>query len=220
LGLTVHLLQKDGATMSNEMDEFEAYLKTLPPKYGRKLSFEDKCGAAYALLKGERAEVIAKAFALSRATTSMLANALKPNGRAYRDVWREFYRLGEDAFAKTYYLPMHGRLARIRLELVHIAEPGDVAPRSFGPDPRADKYSYANVGLIEIPDNTRWRIDWTGDGWRIACPEQGVVWGADQIDGATDNPRPFRTSAEAFDGIYTLNGYADQNPRPKPGRRG
>jgi hypothetical protein len=202
----------------NHLEEFEAYLRTLPPVYGRRLTFAERCGLAFALRKGARAAHVAEAFALSRATVSWLAHCLQPGQKHYRDVWEEYQRLGGEAFQKLYFLPhIVYRLKRVELSLTHLTDGQDIAPKAFGPDPRADKYAYANVGLIEIPDNTRWRIDWIGDGWRIACPEQGVVWGLDRVDGATDNPRPFRTSAEAFDGIYTLNGY--ENPRPKPGRR-
>jgi hypothetical protein len=212
----------DGPEAKNPREELAQWARDNPPLYGRKLSFPEKCGIAYALRsKGVTHDNVRDAFNLSRATVSLLAGALNPEGTRYRDVWNAFYELGEEAFGEKYYNPLHMRFKRVRLQLTHLTEGQDVAPKQSGPDPRARKYA----GLHTLPDNSRWMIDELVNapplprGWYFALTDgDEMIWhGEERVRGANGH-EPFRTSADAFDGLYEINGYADQNPRPKPGR--
>jgi hypothetical protein len=202
-------------------EELAQWARDNPPLYGRKLSFPEKCGIAYALRSGGVTHRDARnAFNLSAATVSLLAGALDPDGTRYRDVWTKFYELGEEAFAEKYYNPLHMRFKRVRLELTRLTDGQDIAPKQSGPDPRARKYQ----GPHTLPDNSQWMIDELVDsplprGWYFALlGNDEMVWhGQERVRGA-DGHEPFRTSADAFDGLYEINGYSDQNPRPKPGR--
>jgi hypothetical protein len=213
----------------NRHEEFMDYLATLPPVYGRKLLFSEKCGLAYALSKGERADVVAEAFNLSHATISQLARCLQPHGKAYRDVWADYQARGEENFRDTWYSEeLHFRLKRVRLGLTHLApDTDDIAPKQSGPDPRAAKYAFVNFGPVTI-EGEEWRIDWspiadwpTGwyfgpcDGKERADPAS-AYYGAERVRGA-EGHEPFNSSSLAFDGIWTINGY--ESPRPKPGRK-
>lgn len=195
---------------SNHHEAFEEYLRGLPNPRGRKLSFSDKCGIAYALHRGEKITVICEAFALSRATASNLRHALEPGRKHYGDVRAELERLGQEPFKEKYFtLEFNMRLQRVRRGLTHLDETGrDLAPRTFGPDQYAKKYA----GEHTLEDGSIWHVDWRPEGWRIkpVHPEAQDYWGEER--GIT----PCRTSAEAFDLIYELNGWP--TPRPKPGR--
>jgi hypothetical protein len=195
-------------------EEFEAYLATLPPAYGRKLLFSEKCGLAYALRRGERHAVAAQAFGLSAATVSMLARCLQPASRHYRDVWNEFRALGEEAFRDRYYPPeLHFRLKRIRLGLTHL--PGgeaDIAPARKGPDPRAAKYA----GPFTLPDGTTGAVSLQPGGWAFKLDGEPGFRGAECLRGAVDF-EPFASSSTAFDGAHEFWGY--ESPRAKPGRK-
>lgn len=199
--------------------ELEQWAASAPPIYGRKLTFSEKCGIAYFLAKNvDKAHAtVAKAFNLSVSTVSMLANALDPNGKRYRDVWAAFYELGEETFADRYYTPdLHFRLKRVRLELTHLADGQDVAPKQSGPDPRAAKYQGEHV----LPDNSQWAIalhegEELPRGWYFRLLPDGPPHGAERVRGALGH-EPFRTSSDAFDAVYEINGY--DSPRPKPGR--
>jgi hypothetical protein len=223
----------NGPEAQNPRVELAQWAKDNPPLYGRKLSFSEKCGIAYALHSGGvMHKDVREAFNLSPATVSLLANALGPDGRRYRDVWEEFEALGEDAFAEKHYFPLHMRFKRVRAK-THLAA-GDIAPKQTGPDPRAQKYAGEQI----LPDGSRWQIfysDDTGDkprGYYFTELPEGVhltpgkggvtdrglkTYGAEALRGAL-TPEPFRTSADAFDGLYEINGYSNLNPRPKPGR--
>jgi hypothetical protein len=204
-------------------------------RYARKLSFSERCGLAYALRTVSH-ETVRQAFNLSRATVSQLAQALKPGRGHYTDVWREWELMSEEAFvAKHYTRELHFRLKRVDQGLTHL--PGaelDIAPK-LGGDPRATKYAYWRYGVITLPDGSRWRIDWgpmrhdpnRDLGWwftragpddeKGTCLPEGQPFGAESLLGLVEQ-KPFRTSADTLDGLYELNGYSDQNPRPKPGR--
>lgn len=158
---------------------------------------------------------------------SQLAQALKPHAKHYREVWREWERLGEDAFLNQHYSrDIHFRLKQITLEnLGYPRLPNsdhDRAPRTFGPDLRADKYSLARHGVITLEDGSRWGIDKDEPaGWYFGHPNaegtalEGETHGVEFTEGGGDR-QPFRLSSDAFDAIHEVNGY--QSPRPKPGR--
>jgi hypothetical protein len=223
----------EGPKALSPREELAQWAKDNPPLYGRKLSFSEKCGIAYALHSGGvTPKDVREAFNLSAATVSMIAGALEPDGKRYRDVRLEFEALGDEAFGEKYYSPLHMRFKRVRMK-THLAE-GDIAPKQTGPDPRAQKY----VGEQILPDNSRWQIfysDDTGDkprGYYFTELPEGVhltpgkggvtdrglkTYGAESLVGHVDL-KPFRTSADAFDAIYEINGYSNVNPRPKPGR--
>jgi hypothetical protein len=199
--------------------ELTAYLENLPPRYARKLNFSEKCGLAYALHRGERAKVPMQAFNLSRATCSLLANALKPGRRHYPEIRQEYERLGHELFVERYYTrELNFRLKRVRDTL--IAMPGgelDVAPKQTGPDPRAAKYSRAVHGVIELPDNSQWAITNDDNPWFFYSLERpGTLRGQEWLEGRDEPKIPFRTSAAAFDGLYEFTQWP--NPRAKPGR--
>jgi hypothetical protein len=181
------------------------------PVYAPRLSFSERCGLAYTLAKGIiPQDTVRRAFGLSRATVSNLAQILKPgNDRlgAYPDVWLEYARKGEDDFIAAHYTPeLHWRLKNAN------QNPNHTAAKPTGPDPRAAKYQ----GDHTLPDNSQWRIQWRADGWFFAPhPELNPWYGAERVRGA-EGHEPFRTSAEAYDAAYALNGY--DSPRPKPGR--
>jgi hypothetical protein len=207
--------------MSEEItprEELAKWASENPPIYGRKLSFSEKCGIAYALRSGGVTHKdVREAFNLSAATVSLLASALTSDSRRYRDVWAEFENKGAEAFAAEHYEPLHMRFKRVRLK-THLTE-GDVAPKQKGPDPRARKYK----GEHTLPDNSLWLItdELNGAplpyGWYFTSLETNEkLWrGAERLRGA-EGHEPFQTSAEAFDGLYEINGY--ESPRPKPGR--
>jgi hypothetical protein len=213
----------------NHHEEFKEYLATLPPVYGRKLLFSEQCGLAYALSKGERADVVAEAFNLSHATVSQLARCLQPHGKAYRDVYENFKELGEEHFRDTWYSEeLHFRLKRVRLGLTHLSPDGDdVAPKQSGPDPRAAKYAFENFGPVTV-DGDEWRIDLSPNpdlppGWYFGpcdgkerADPASVHYGAERVRGA-EGHEPFNSSSLAFDAIWAINGY--DSPRAKPGRK-
>jgi hypothetical protein len=212
----------------SHFEELDEWLLNEPPRYGRKLTFSEKCGIASALKKGVSHTVVAKAFNLSRATVSLLANCLQPGAKHYPDVYRELQTIGPQRFHEKHYTrEMHYRLKRVRDGLIQLDEnQTDIAPGQPGPDPRATKYA----GEFLLPDNSSWKIFFRPSddnhiptGWYFMMlaadghPPLGITefHGAERIRGA-DGHEPFRTSADAFDGLYAVNGWP--NPRPKPGR--
>jgi hypothetical protein len=201
----------NGPEAQNPREELAQWAKDNPPLYGRKLSFSEKCGIAYALHSGGvMHKDVREAFNLSPATVSLLANALHLDGKRYRDVREEFEALGEEAFAEKHYFPLHMRFKRVRAKIL---VEGDIAPKQIGPDPRARKYEGEHV----LPDNSTWRVFFADRGWWFAELDGEKTYGAEALRGALGH-EPFRTSAEAFDGVYEINGYGNVNPRPKPGR--
>lgn len=201
----------EGPPSNEEMDEF---LNSMPPRYTRKLTFSEQCGLAYALANKLKHAIVAKAFGLSRATVSHLANCLERNGRHYPQVRAEYQALGAEAFKLKYYAPLHWRLKRTKLDLNHLPGGEDDIARPAGSDPRAAKYA----GPITLDDGTRWEIVWRSEplGWAIHNLDLPDIWhGAEWIPGNEDF-EPFRTSSAAYDAVHYCNGY--ESPRPKPGR--
>ena len=186
------------------------------PQYGRKLTFSEKCGLAIALRTVPH-KPVREAFNLSRATVSLLAHALEPGRNHYREIREQFELMGEDAFRERYYTPeLHFRLKRVLRELTHL--PGgetDLAPRTFGFDPRAKKYE----GWHTLPDGMRFHVSKPVTverlGWYFKLDADNTWRGAESERGAADL-EPFRTSSEAFDAAHKFWGY--ESPRPKPGR--
>lgn len=217
----------------NHLEELEKWAATQPPQYGRKLLFSEKCGIAYALKRrAVRHDIVAKAFGLSPATVSQLARCLQPTFKHYRDVYREFFRLGEMAFAEKYYTrEIHFRFRRILLAMQDPEGRQDIAPKQSGPDRRAEKYATQDwrkeQDALTLPDNSHWIIGWRSDdatdwgaGWYFwpwsAPGEPQDCFGRKRAIGYSEEDEPFRTSAEAFDALYYMNGYP--SPRPRPGR--
>lgn len=203
-------LEEPGGPL-NHHEELAKWAAAAPNPRGRKLTFSEKCGIAWALkTKGVNASTVAKAFNLSGATVSWLNHCLQPDRPHYADVWREYQGLGPDAFALKHYTPdLAGRLRRVKLKLYDLDEnQTDIAPRTFGPDPSADKYA----GPLTI-DGQYFEIILREDGWLLL--HDGVEHGAEWLLRA-EGRKPFRFSWDAYDAAYEL--MAVENPRVKPGR--
>jgi hypothetical protein len=195
-----------------------------PQRYTKKMSFSENCGLAYALRKVMvRHKDVMEAFGLSHATVSNLANALKPDRPHYQAVWREYERLGEEAFRNAHYTrELHFRLKRIRLQRADPAcanLPGgerDRPPRHFGPDLRASKYAGVHLTL---EDGSQWAITGADNPWFFYSLDRPdiILRGQEWLEGADEPKRPFGSAGQAFDAVYETNGWL--SPRLKPGRR-
>ena len=202
--------------------ELTDYVRTLPPAYGRKLVFSQKCGLAFALKAGMPPWVIEEAFGLSRTGISYLKTCLDDRDRKpshYGDVWAEYCALGDERFRIKYYTSeLHSRLRRIWTKT---PAAGDLAVKRGGSNPHALKYSFENFGPIDI-DGVDWGVFHEGDppGWycRALNPREGYknFIGLHSLHGREDH-EPFASSSLAFDGLHDFHGYL--SPRAKPGRR-
>jgi hypothetical protein len=151
-------------------------------------------------------------------------NRIEGRKQHYQDVAKEFIALGEHAFNERYYRPFHDRLWKARNEVT--AKHVTAKPRLAGPNPAADKYSFRITHKTINMHGEHWRVSWLGHktdpaqaGWKISpCQENGErleagwSWRGDDMNA----DMPFRTSGEAFDGVYAF--YGEESPRPKPGR--
>jgi hypothetical protein len=181
---------------------------------GKRLSFPEQCAAFAAMQNGVRQKIVREAFGLSDAAVSYLANCARArDGRRqvhYPHVAREFERLGAEAFRDAYFTDdTWTRLKRIKHDM---AQKEDKRPR--GPNPRADSQSFAARGAFPLdgPLGLReyWRIDWN-NGWRYhCCLPTGELTGNMPYQGmesVTDcEPRPFRTSIAALEGLEKMLG--------------
>lgn len=179
---------------------------------GRKLTFSEKCGIAYALKeRGVKTQTVRDAFGLSNATVSWLRHCLQPGRLHYRDVWREYQDLGPEAFAEKHYTrDLHFRFRRV-LDGIRDENQTDRAVKLAGANPKAAKYR----GVHTLPDETQWEIDLReeGDppGWAIRSLEKPEAWhGKERIKGL-EGWKPFETSTEAYDAIFEINQFP--NPR-------
>jgi len=161
--------------MSKATDNLEAMIADLPKARGPRMPLSDLCAAYYALNRCFPRVLIAKAFGLSEATVSLLANCRTAGSRNYQRVAREFGRLGEQAFGDHYYTTdVDDKIMRLRADL---PAPGDV--RSLSVDVRADKYAGAVVDLVRQ------------DGMPVQCLIEWRTAGQDLHPGY-DTPLPAR----------------------------
>lgn len=182
---------------------------------GPKLSFVDRCSAYAALQMGIKQKVVLKAFGLSSAAVSMLANCGRNKAR-YGEVRREFERLGDRAFAEQYYSDeIHARVQRIKLDAEQIGDDR----RLRGPSPNANKYAFDYYGPVVLKSGEIFRIDWIGAGWFfVDVPDIAGTWtppsqgGTSRYRGEEINDetkpgelpgarRPFKTSSAAYNGL-------------------
>jgi hypothetical protein len=143
----------------------------------------------------------------------------------YQDVAREFIHLGRDGFFARYYTDsIHERLIRAKL----LAGSEDLGAGQNGANRNAAKFSFKYYGPVRCAEQF-YRIGWIAagklqfEGWHYAeCQEDGSRFGdqdynwLDYFNEDTQEARAYRTSAEAFDAIFTAHGL--ESPRPKPGR--
>jgi hypothetical protein len=202
-----------------------------------RLAFPDQC-ALFIAARDRMAPhpILAQAFGVTPGTVSAIANCLNPARRIhkYASVAKEYDRLGDEPFAQRYWREEHAaRILRLKYDA---PEPGDNR-RSFAPNPLADKFSFARFNAFAVPKplggTEFFRVDWVKaemrEGWYFrSCADNGEVppdaplgliglyCGRDAIDENARYLEPFRTSAEAYDGAFTIMG--ESSPRPKPGR--
>jgi hypothetical protein len=196
---------------------------------GRKLSFSDQCALFYAVMNRIPPRTVAKTFAVTMTTVSLIGGCLardprprtvemgdgstwrnrdmnanrNPNRvKRYRRVANEFERLGEEEFARRYYThDIHTRLMRVKHDIGNAARPGR------GPNLQADKHA----GRHDFPD---WGVSYDivvrddPPGWYIEGESnQGhFSWGREQLRGAIGR-EPFASSTDALDGIWELSGF-------------
>ena len=182
---------------------------------GNRLSFVDQCGL-FAARGIAPHSVLAKAFGVTTATVSLIANCEKLKGR-YKPLVAHLQTIGPAEFDRRYYTEeIHLRITRLKHD---VAKTGD--DRSLkGPNHLADKYAHANFGAFNIPnykgEQSTWRVEWIGGdppGWRFGEEGDTIFW---QGKEAVGGEGPFRTSADAFDGAHLAMG--QDSPRPKAGR--
>jgi hypothetical protein len=127
--------------------------------------------------------LIGKTFGVSAAVASLLLNC--QTNRRYRDVAREFERLGLEEFGRLYWTPEYDdRLARFRMGK---QKPFDQM-RGSGPNPTADQYQRSH----ESPDGG-FTVRW--------MPGHGWIWTSD-INELVYSEKPFRTSTAAYDAYW------------------
>jgi hypothetical protein len=199
--------------MPSNKEILEQMLSEMPSQKGPRLSFPQMCGAFYALHRGFKRVLVAKAFGLSEASASLLANCQRAGTRHYKRVAEEFARLGEDAFCNAYFSDdILTRLQRIRM---HVPEPTDIRIRLA--DNRAAKYQ----GKHWLENYQREPVQ-----FEIAYRAVGDDLAADYETGEQTRPLPagwawrsnenwdhwsearWRTSSEAYDGAHEGNGVA------------
>jgi hypothetical protein len=220
------------------MDEFDP-MKALvelhsgmPNRAARKLSFPEKCGIFAALQRVPDPEkstetktvffprtmsgaTVCEAFDVTPTTVSLLTHCLT-SGKHYGEVAREFLRLGQLEFCRRYYTPdIHARLSKAK-HAIEVTKP-------YGPNPRADKYSFKQHGTYAILGDWH-RVDWMGEktfpenpekrGWYYSvCQEDGTMneqWRWTGINGVYAEPLlPFETSTKAYRKSWTDMGADD-----------
>jgi hypothetical protein len=194
--------------MSKPWEKLEEMIAEMPLQKGPRLSFPQMCGAFYALQRGFKRVVVAKAFGLSPSSASLLANCRRAGTRHYARVAEEFMRLGEEAFRDRYFDDdILTRLQRFRM---HVPEPHDIRTR-LG-DNKAAKYqglhwleSPHRVGpfQIEIAYRPAGDDNWMGE---IGSPPLPARWAWRDLEYPDRwSCKTIRTSSEAYDAAHTDN---------------
>jgi hypothetical protein len=198
--------------MSKPWEKLEEMISEMPLQKGPRLSFPQMCGAFYALHRGFKRAVVAKAFGLSPSSASLLANCRRAGTRHYARVAEEFMRLGEEAFRDRYFDDdILTRLQRFRF---HVPRPDDIRTRLA--DHKAGKYEgkhqLENFAGEQLEIEIAWRTagqdcTWGETGERDRPLKAGWAWTASNYPGVWSEDR-WRTSSEAYDGAHEQNGVA------------
>ena len=235
--------------MTNQSDRFDPPAAPFDPlaaaaemraeraaRIGPKLTRIEQYQAFALLQSGTPRSIVSLMFGITPTTASHLANCLDHGpGKLWRysAVFREWRRIGEQAFLAAY-LTEENFLKAKRLKYTVAAPLDDRASLYFESQPRADSCAYARIGSFQA-GAWRFRIDWVEAapevpaerrgpiGWRYAvCDDNDVP-----ADYYSRNPNesdpvradglwmPWRTSGDAFDYAYASNDL--RSPR-RPGR--
>jgi hypothetical protein len=174
------------------MSNLEEMLTELAPSQSRRLTFQEKCAAYYALKRGFPQKLIGKVFGVSQGAACALLKA-SPDSRRYRDVAHEFERLGAEEFGRRYWTPEYDdRLGRFRMGQQKTFD----QMRGSAPNPTADKYQ----GAHESADG-EFHINWV--------PGKGWIWLAGNMP--AEEQRPYRSSTAAYDAYWEFA----QLPNPR-----
>jgi hypothetical protein len=201
---------------------------------GPKLNRTEQYQAFAMIQSGVEHSVISKMFGVSKTTVSHLANCeARAPGRIHRypDVFREWVRLGPEAFLEAYVTEENYiKAQRLKYNVDDGHKLDDRNGMHLVSNPRADACAHHIIGELNL-GTWRARIDWAEADPAIPEDERGPV-GWRYKDVGADSPYfsidpnaepiqpeglwlPWRTSGECFDYIYLSMGM----PSPRRGGR-
>ena len=203
---------------------------------GPKLNRVEQYQAFAMIQSGVEHSVISKMFGVSKTTVSHLANCeARALGRIHRypDVFREWVRLGPEAFLEAYVTEdNYIKAQRLKYNVDDGHKLDDRNGMHLDSNPRADACAHHMIGELNM-GTWRARIDWAECSPEVPEDKRGPIgWRYCDVSGPSTAPisaltrtssrfqpeglwLPWRTSGECFDYIYLSMGM----PSPRRGGR-